>query len=160
MGNGKHKVENILNGHMANIIQSNCTSQKPEFHLYNHMIMPHSEMLTHFHASPVLIVNGLVSVICRVQVLCSEVISYKSQVFGKNHAAAGLHQTQTIAETLSLKLVVEILSHVVLSWNTKTLQDICNLQKGIILIHFLTYIPVVLPSIVIMEERLCSVKHD
>ncbi len=59
--------------------------------------MPQSDTLTHFHASPVLTVNGMVSVICRVQVLCSEVISYEAQVLGKNHTAAGLQHTQPIA---------------------------------------------------------------
>lgn len=48
--------------------------------------------LTHFHASPVLTVHGMVSAICWVQVFCPEVVSYESQVLGKNHAAAGLHQ--------------------------------------------------------------------
>lgn len=33
-------------------------------------------------------------------------------------------------------------------------------KKGVILAHYVTYIPVILPSIVIMEERLCSVKHN
>lgn len=41
----------------------------------------------------------MVSVICRVEILCSEVISYEPQVLGKNHAAASL-QTQTIAENM------------------------------------------------------------
>lgn len=30
---------------------------------------------------------------------------------------------------------------------------------GVIFAQYLTYIPVILPSIVVMKERLCSVKH-
>lgn len=92
--------------------------------LYTHIILPLPDALTHFHASPVLTVNGLVSVICRVQVLCSEVISNESQVLGKNHTPSGLHQTQTTAETsTSGNRRDNAKTDVIFSYNTETMSS-------------------------------------
>lgn len=121
--------------------------------------------LTHFHPSPILTVNGMVSVVCWIQLLCPEVVSYESQVLGKNHASTGLRQNTLLQKLrVTKKMVCEGDPHTDSLQKSMSLQlerwNVMNInEKTRTLAHYFTYIPVILPSIVIMEERLCSVQH-
>lgn len=89
--------------------------------------------LTHFHSCPVLTVNSNVAYIRRVQVFCPEVVAYDPQVLGKDHTAARLSPKQITLEMRHLKN-----------------RDVSTITS---------YIPVILPSVVIVEEGLRTVEH-
>lgn len=89
--------------------------------------------LTHFHAGPVLTVNSNVAYIHRIQVFCPEVVTYDPQVLGKDHTAARLPPKQI---TLEMRHLIN--------------RDVSMITS---------YIPVILPGVVIVEEGLRTVEH-